>query len=289
MNAAAFSTPRRSFLIGAAAAIIGPPSLAAPQPRIVSLSWAISETLLAMGTLPIAVAEKGQYTEIVVDPPVPVSVVDCGLQGSPNFELLSQLKPDLILIQSWQSELTSNLERIAPVATIEIYTGKENALDAAVKATSVLGTIIGFEEAAASLVERINTRFALLSQQHRPGPVIITQMIDDVSLTAFTVDSLFGSALSRLGFKNAWTAAPTLMWGGSIIGVEQLAEIPDATVLLIDAPGLAPTEKLTQSTIWKILPAVKEGRFHRLPAFWGFGALPTALRFAEAATTVMRA
>jgi ferric hydroxamate transport system substrate-binding protein len=111
MTTAAFSLPRRAFMMGAAAALVGRPCLAASQPRLVSLSWAISETLLAMGALPIAVAEKAQYDEIVGDPPAPPTVEDCGLQGSPNFELLSQLKPDLILIQSWQGQCARQCQK----------------------------------------------------------------------------------------------------------------------------------------------------------------------------------
>ncbi len=84
-----------------------------------------------------------------------------------------------------------------------------------------------------------------------------------------------------MGLTNAWCGAPTLLWGGTVIGVEELAEDPEAVIVLIDAPGLAPTENFTRSPIWQALPAVRAGRSIRLPSFWGFGALPTAVRFAE--------
>ena len=262
--------------------------MAANASRVVSLSWAISETLFAMGAAPVAAAENEQYGQIVREPKSPVDVIDCGLQGSPNFELLSYLKPDLILIQSWQSDLRGNLERIAPVKEIAIYSGLGNAFENATNATAAIGASINREEAAKELVQTVRERIIQLGNPNSPRPVVIAQMIDDVSLTAFTADSLFGSTLTRMNLTNAWIAKPTLMWGGSVIGADELAALPSATVLLIDSPGLAPNESLTQGEIWKTLPAVREGRFHRLPAFWGFGALPTALRFAEATAKVLK-
>ena len=282
---------RRQFLSGAAAAMaLRPYPAKAAGPRLVSLSWAVSETLYAMGVAPVAAAETALYDSVVRQPETPASTVDIGLQGAPNLEYLAQLSPDIVIIQSWQDNLRPALERCADVETVDIYTGVGDAFAHARDAARKLGTIAAMPARADGLVLQCDARLEMLRRRLRPGAntaCLLVQMIDETNLTVFTAGSLFDGALTRLGLQNAWPGPPSLLWGGAVVGLEQLAEHPDATLILIDSPGLAPDETLTGSPLWQALPPVRAGRSHRLASLWGFGGLPTALRFAEALTNAI--
>lgn len=283
--------PRRQFLAGAAAAItLRPRPADASGPRLVSLSWAISETLYAMGMAPVASAETALYDSVVREPETPASTVDIGLQGAPNLEYLAQLSPDIVVIQSWQDNLRPSLQRCAAVETVDIYTGAGDTFANAREAVRKLGVIAAMPMAADELLMQCDARLTVLRQRLRPvaqTACLLVQMIDESNLTVFTAGSLFDGALARLGLRNAWQGPPTLLWGGAVVGLEQLAAFPQATLILIDSPGLAPDETLTRSPLWQALPPVRAGKSLRLASFWGFGGLPTALRFAEALTDVL--
>lgn len=284
------SLPRRQFLAGAAATFLQSNAALAAGMRIASMSWAVSEMLYAMGATPIAAAETAGYDDVVGDPATPRETVDIGLQGAPNIEYLARLAPDVIVIQSWQQGLRTALERCGRVESLEIYNGRGDVYTNACDAARRLGELVGESRKADNLVIDSNARLAMLGaslQQNASPGICLVQMIDGNNLTAFTKGSLFDGALTRMGLQNAWRAPPSLLWGGSLIGLEQLADTGDAILVLMASPGLAPDESMTRSPLWRALPAVRNGRFARLPSFWGFGALPTAVRFASALTEAL--
>lgn len=67
-------------------------------PRIAAIDWAMLETSVALGVMPVAATELIQFRAGAVEPDIPESVADLGLRGAPNFELLQLTRPDLILI-----------------------------------------------------------------------------------------------------------------------------------------------------------------------------------------------
>jgi ferric hydroxamate transport system substrate-binding protein len=268
----------------AATMVRRPSSARSVTPEIVSLSWAVSEILLALDIAPAGAAEIAAYDKVVGLPRTPLSTVDVGLQGAPNFEALSALAPDLIIIQSWQEDLRPLLSRCGRVEAIDIYRETGGFYENACAAIRRIGVLTQSDDGAAKLVADTDSRLRQIANDLRGRPVppiYVVQMIDDNNLTAFARGSLFDAMLYKMGLANAWTGAPTLMWGGSVIGIEALADKPEALVIQVEAPSLASGENFTTSPIWRALPAVQAGRMMRLPSFWGFGALPTALRFAE--------
>ncbi|TXI04159.1 MAG: hypothetical protein E6Q76_12805, partial [Rhizobium sp.] len=208
---------RRCFVAGAAAIASGypPQSRAAPvPPRIVSLNWAISETLYVMNVTPIAAAETASYDLVVGQPKTPAATVDIGWQGAPNFEYIAQLSPDIILIQTWQEALRASLERCAPVATVAIQTGDGDVYRRAVDAVRRIGALTGKAAKAEAFLAASESRFASLRAEIGPRPMpplYLAQMIDDNNLTVFSAGSLFDAVLSKLGLTNAWQGQPTLL------------------------------------------------------------------------------
>ena len=116
---------RRSFL-ALMATLAASPVRAAGGVAVVD--WALLETTLALGVVPVAAAELRQYARVVGEPAVPEGVVDIGLRGNPNLELLSTLAPDLVVISNFYEYRRPGFERIAEVLSLPVYLAGEPCL-----------------------------------------------------------------------------------------------------------------------------------------------------------------
>lgn len=286
---------RRSLLLALPALWLGAAAAAQDQrplaKRIASLNWAMSETLYALNIRPVGAAELAGYDRLVGYPPTPSGILDLGFQGDPNLELLASLRADLILIQSWQATARPTLERFAPVESFALYDrGKGDPIEAGRSATMRIAALAGCLEAGESLLEQINSSF--LECAHRLDgnggrPVLLVQALSPTNLVVFTGGSLFDSVMKRIGLNNAWSRPPTLLWGSTQIGVDALAWYPDADIVWMQSPDGSASQALFSSDLWKQLPQVAGGRIRKLPLVWGFGALPSAERFARLMTAAL--
>lgn len=275
---------RRRLLQGCAALCAWPLLARAAGPRVaaVSLDWGLSESLFAMGLAPLGASALHDYARTPGQAPIPPGVVDVGLSSSPNLELLQSLAPSLLLVQSWQESLRPQLERIAPVHAFTLYTGDGHPLQRALDASRELGRLLGQPERGAALAQAGEARLQVLRERldaQRGMPVCLLQQIDGDHLSVFAAGGLFHDVLERLGLRNAWQGPADLLWGGSQINLGQLAAVAAERVLIID--GQRRNGGLYASELWRQLPLVRAGRVAYLPFVWGFGALPSALRFAE--------
>lgn len=278
---------RRAFC-GAAALLGLLPSgiAAAPAPapaRVAAVDWAMLETVLALGLVPVAGTELVHYSHWVVTPPVPAPVADLGLRGAPNLELLLGTGPDLILSSHFYAGIRHRLGRIAPVRESAINAPNGRPYARALAETAELGALLGRAEAARTLVEAteaaMDTHRGTLTGTAR-RPVLLMNFGDSRHIRTFGADSLLGSVLERLGLSNAWTDR-TQYRASATVGIERLAEMPDAVLVVVEPtpPGVEPV--LDSSPLWHALPSVRAGSLIRLPAVNSFGALPAAARFAD--------
>lgn len=284
---------RRAALALLAAAVIRPSPASAEgrlARRVVALNWGVSETLYAMGIGPCGAAEIPGYERMVGTPPTPPGVMDVGLQGAPNMEALAALAPRLILIQAWQQHLRPRLERCAPVESLTIFTGTGDAYAHAADATRRMGILLDSLECGAALIAACDASLAACRSRldaYDGRPLYLAQIIDRNVVSLFSAGGLYQSVLDRLGLQNAWRGAPNLLWGGTRVGIERLAQDPEARLVLIGPAASVQAASLSQSEIWRLLPAVKAGRVLKIEGVWAFGALPSATRFAVKLTEAL--
>ncbi|KAF1051237.1 MAG: Iron(3+)-hydroxamate-binding protein FhuD [Stenotrophomonas maltophilia] len=282
---------RRALL--QAAALAPCLALAGPRPpRIVVLDWGLAETLLALGVVPLGVAEIDSYHASVVTPRLPSQVVDVGLRLAPSLELLQRLAPELILINSSQTTQRELLQRIAPVLTYDVYNQSGTPYRNAQAVTLELGRLCGCAERAAALVaacaQALEQARARIDSARRQRPVYLLQFFDPRHIGVYGPRSLFQDLFVALGLRNAWDG-PSDYWGIAVAGVERLAAQPQADLLCLAPLPAGVAEGLAHNPLWQSLPAVREGRAFMLPAFWGFGMLPSAQRFAASVATALGA
>lgn len=254
----------------------------ADTPRLATLDWTLAETLVALDAPPLASAQLEAYHAWVDEPALPDTTIDLGLRSQPNLELLARLAPDHILISPMFANLAPRLERIASVKTLPLYRAEHDTWQEMRRLTRSLGELVERPEAARRLIDtteaRLDTLRACLDGT-APPPLLMVQFMDGRHVRVFGDNGLFQAVLDRLALTNAWTG-PTNAWGFSLAGIEALAGL-DARLVVIEPYPAGVRETLAESGLWQHLVEAGRGSPIVLPPVWSFGAMPSALRFAE--------
>src|SRR5690606_8733960 len=103
----------------------------------------LAETLIALGHNPIALVAASDWNRFVVEPALPRGVGDIGLQQQVNYELLAQLRPDLILTSPFSQENEPVLRRIAPTERFSVFEPTTEPLGTARALMRSLGERLG--------------------------------------------------------------------------------------------------------------------------------------------------
>jgi iron complex transport system substrate-binding protein len=267
----------------AGAAMLPLPAARAAGPRSAFIDWGLLETALAIGVMPAAATELMQFRRIVVEPAVPESVADLGLRGTPNYELLRIISPDLIVISNFYEYQRAALERIVPVYALPIYDPGHPPYPLAEAAMLALGERLGPTAEAKTYVAGTATYLSGLRATLAPlaaRQMFVISLGDSRHFRAFGADSMFGDVLARLGIENAWTD-PTSYSAAAPVGLEALARAPDASLVVVEPLPPEVRRSLPDNALWHALPAVREGRVAVLEPVNHFGGLPSARRFAR--------
>lgn len=274
-----------------AAASIPSLTRAAPPSRIAAIDWAMLETVMALGVTPIAATELIQFRKDAVEPAIPDEVADLGLRGSPNFELLHMLKPDLILISPFYMRHQALLEAIAPVASMPFYVKGEPPYEKALKAVSALGAQLERNEQAAAILQQQARELADRRQRlaaFAARPTYVINIGDARHFRAFGADSMFGDILERLGLPNAWTDRSRYTFAAPV-PLENLAVRPDARIVIVSDIPVEARRGLHDSMIWRSLQPVKEGRVVMIGNINPYGGITAGMRFARLLTEALLA
>lgn len=257
--------------------------------RVAAIDWAGLETALALGVVPVAATELIQFRKVAVEPAVPASVIDLGLRGTPNYEALNLAEPDLILTSNYYEGQRGSLERVAETLSLPIYQPGVPPYPAAVDAALALGRRLGREAQAQAVVAATEADIARLRASLRGAvrrPVLAINIGDARHVRAFGDDSMFGDVLHRLGIANAWTAHSSYS-AAAPLGIEALARLPDAAVIVVPPVPPEAVRALADSALWQALPMVREQRVVTIEPVNHFGGLPAALRFARLVTAAL--
>jgi len=277
-------TRRRLLATGAGLATAAAlPASAAVPTRTATLDWAILETLLSIGNVPVAATELLQFRDVAVEPPVPASVADLGLRGLANFETLLLARPDIIFNSNFYAQSNDRLRRIAPVEEFTLFVPGRAPYGPLLEMTRAIGARLALAGQAEALIADTDALFAKLRARLEAGdgrPVLPINLGDARHFRTFGFDSIFGQAIEKLGLTNAWDR-PTSYSAAAPIGIETLARYDDTWIVIIAPVPPDTLPVLERGAFWKALPAVRAGRVLMLPSADPFGALPACARFAR--------
>lgn len=249
--------------------------------RVVALEWRPVELLLALGIMPLAVADLPNYRRWVVEPTLGAEVMDVGLRNEPNLELLQRLDPSLILLSRGFGPSAKRIARLAPQWVSQFSTPERGPLASIVADISALGSLLGRDAEAQRYLSSMEAQLTLTGQRlerYRSEPLLMFSFLDSRRVMVFGQGSLFGDILQRLGLTAAWQG-DTNAWGSAIVGIERLAQIEGVRALCFLHGEDDPMREIAHVRLWRSIPFVRENKLHLLPAVWFFGGNYSALRF----------
>jgi ferric hydroxamate transport system substrate-binding protein len=255
--------------------------------RVIVLNWDLAEMLLSLGMAPVGLAAPAWYTKTVVEPPLPSGIVDVGLLYQPNYDVLFELSPDLLLVTPGHASARASFERLAPTLTLGAYATDPHPYGAMRIEARTLAKRLGRDAQADALIAQTDdaiaqARDALAAQ--RGEAVCIAQAVDDRHLRVFGPGSLFDDLLRAIGLENAASRDAGVTNASAIIDMERAARMHDARVLWT---GSGNTPATGRNPVWRALPFSRTGRSARLPVISPTGALVSSQRFVRAVSRLL--
>ncbi len=251
---------------------------------IVALDWSLAETVLSLG-LPLAgVADAQGYREWVVKPSLASSAIDVGSRREPNLELLTRLKPDVILISKPMAAAYMRLSKIAPVLVYSFYNEDKTPLAAAQTVTRSLGHLFKREAQAEQVISQTQSHLKRNGERLKAlgisPSLLFVRFINDRNLRIHGQGSLAQATITQMGLHNDWQER-TNSWGFTTAGIEKLAEHQEAELMIFGPMSPVVQQKLDQSPLWQAMAFVRDNKSHKLPPIWTFGGLIAAQRFSD--------
>lgn len=259
--------------------------------KVVALDWALTETVLSLGVELEGIADAKGYQQWVVKPELNSNVTDVGSRREPNLELLTELKPDVILISEHMAAAYHQLNKIAPVLVYSIYSKKKQPLESATNITLSLGKLFDKEQRAQQVIAETNKRLNENGEKVRAAgnsdkPLIFARFINDKTLRIHSQGSLAQATIRTMGLKNDWQEQ-TNLWGFSTTGTERLAEHQKANIMIFGPLQEEERKQLTQSPLWQAMEFTRTDSVYELPSIWTFGGLIAAQRFSDHITELL--
>ena len=270
---------------------MGSASFDATPKKVVALDWALTETVLSLGVELQGVADAQGYQQWVVKPALNADVTDVGSRREPNLELLTELKPDVILISEHMAAAYHQLNKIAPVLVYSVYSKKKQPLESATSVTLSLGKLFNKAQRAQQVIDETNKRLSDNGEKIRAAgnsdkPLIFARFINDKTLRIHSQGSLAQATISSMGLKNDWQEQ-TNLWGFTTTGTERLAEHQQTNVMIFGPLTEEEHKKLTQSPLWQAMAFTRTDSVYELPTIWTFGGLIAAQRFSDNITELL--
>ncbi|EOG1391674.1 iron-siderophore ABC transporter substrate-binding protein [Vibrio cholerae] len=270
---------------------MGSASFSAPPKKVVALDWALAETALSLGVALQGVADAKGYQEWVVEPALNPTVTNVGSRREPNIELLSELKPDVILMSQQMAAAYKSLNKIAPVVVLTLYNEQKQPLKVAESITRSLGQLFGKEQQAEQVIAQTQAKLTANGEKIRAQSsvhknLLLVRFINDKTLRIHGQGSLASATISVMGLKNSWQDQ-TNIWGFTTTGLEKLAEHQQSNVMLFGPLKPQDRQMLQSSPLWQAMAFTREKAVYELPPIWTFGGLIAAQRFSDHITKLL--
>lgn len=255
-----------------------------PQ-RVVALSWAVAEELLALGVTPVGVADIRGYQDWVAQPVMPDGVIDVGSRSEPSLEVIATLKPDLVVIGSQQGALLDRLEPIAPVLYFDNYRADHDNLVAIDTAFLSLARLLEREAPARALLARREQRLAERAAQLRQHfgsklpRVAVVRLGNTAHALVYGANSSVAAAMAGLGLENALPQART-QWGVVHKAVTDLADVGEGMLLYIEP--FPKRDQLFSMPLWQFMPFVQNDHIAAVAPVWSYGGAVSIEYMADA-------
>lgn len=238
--------------------------------KVVALEYSFVDALVALGVKPVGIADDGDKKNIIE--PIRDKVGDyksVGDRKQPNLEVISQLKPDLIIADSNRHK--GNYEQLSKIAPTILLPSLDSDYKQNLEAFKTIGKALSKEDEADKRLDEHKEKIEkyekeiTMDKDKKVLPAVISQS----GLLAHSDKSYVGQFLHELGFKEALTKdvadqlpeylnAPYLNMNS-----EQLADVnPERMFVMVNGEDDPFYAKMKEDKVWNDLDAVKNDRVH---------------------------
>jgi iron complex transport system substrate-binding protein len=265
--------------------------LDAPAKRVATINWAFTESIIALGLDPVAIADPEDYVEWVAKPDLPEEFVDLGQRASPNLEALRAAKPDLIITIPDIGMSYEKLAEIAPVLELGLFDGKRPAFETAREVFGKIAKATGREAEAQNYLADVDQQMVNYGKRVKAaiGPdqkINVVFFFDESNVGIFADTSLPGSVMTAMDVPIAYDGEIN-KWGFGRGGLDILSPYAKETLVYTNPVPDVVLDKLLNSPIWKVMDFTRNNRVYELPVVWAYGGVPSALRFARLLTETL--
>ncbi|WP_455811327.1 siderophore ABC transporter substrate-binding protein [Pseudomonas graminis] len=201
-----------------------------PQ-RVVILSPATLDIADALGINPIGVPQTSANYPQHLAKYSGKEYLNAGTLFEPNFEALSNAKPDLILAGARAHDAYGKLSEIAPTLALDL--DPKHFVQSLTERTEQLGAIFGKEEKAQQVIAAFNAQIADVRKESATAGSAMMLMINGGKISAHSPGSRFGFIYDVLGFKPA-TAFPETGKHGNAVSPEFIMEANPDWLFVLD-------------------------------------------------------
>ena len=226
-----------------------------PAEKVVVLSAAECEIIYALGAGETLVG-RGAYCNY---PEEVINVPEVNSGSETNVEQIIALDPDLVIM----SMMDQTEEQVAALesAGIAVALSKERDIESAYQSIGVIGTLLGREKEAETLISDMKSAFAELSKkaaEKEGGTVYFEVSPLEYGLWTTGTDTFMNEIAVMLGLENIFADVS----GWAAISEEQvLSRNPDyiVTITMYYGEGPTPVEEIMGRAGWQDVTAVKNG------------------------------
>lgn len=257
--------------------------------RVVTLDWALTETVLSLGVEPVGVADIKGYKSWVGEPEVGDKAIDVGSRREPNFESLLKLNPDVILISKQMSAAYPQLNAIAPTLAYSIYNSDKTPLISAISVTRDLGALLDKSIQAEQVIQETKNKLITNGQKvkkqsdNHTKSLLFVRFVDEKTVRIHSEGSLANDTIKQMGLTNSWQE-PTNLWGFTTAGIEKVAEHQKTNLMIFGPLKESERKLLLDSPLWQVMEFTRNDSVFELPAIWTFGGLIASQRFSDQIT-----
>jgi len=238
--------------------------------RIVVLDIGALETLHELGVTPTGVPKKfmPDYLDPIKNNP---DVADVGSVIEPDFEAISALNPQLILMSTRQERFYDELSEIAPA--IFIGTDNKDYIPSFIHNTQLLAKIVGKEELAQQKIDSLQVQITNAQEKFKADPKKgLFMLFNNGRFSAFGKGSRFGFVHDVLGIKPVMDLTDESVHGQRVSN-ELIAEANPDYLFIVDRNAAVVGQKAEKSDMENALikqtNAFKQGKvFYLDPNVW---------------------
>lgn len=257
--------------------------------RVVTLEWAYTENVLALGVQPVGVADiEGYHAWVDISAELSEDAVDVGTRQAPNLEQIAELEPDLIITSQLRStENYNELSAIAPTLMFNSYPEEGTQFEEMTTTFRTIATALNREAEGEAVLDDMAQYFedasvALADAGYADSGFILSQAYiqnEAAVFRLFTDNAMAVEIFEQIGLSNDWEDAPQ-QYGFSTIGIEGFAEVEDTLFFYIAQEESR--DFFSDSAIWNTLPFVQNEHAYWMGGqAWLFGGPLSAITLVD--------